>query len=186
MYLYSASAGNSDTLEYLVQLPTGHHAEDAHRRRSSQVLSVENKGKQGSTGHDNDDDDTGATGHVETEQELCETLPDDCPRKWVELEARDAEGNSALGLCAALGHAEGVRVLVEAGVNLSGGDKGEIQLAIESASDDQAADPISSIWITATQLGGHLYIGQYRILISPSLRTCSIMALPRWPPLTRV
>ncbi|KAM0792791.1 hypothetical protein ACM66B_002560 [Microbotryomycetes sp. NB124-2] len=50
-------------------------------------------------------------------------LPVTCARKWIDVEARDQEGNSALGLCVALGHAEGVRVLVEAGVDIGGTDR---------------------------------------------------------------
>ena len=49
-------------------------------------------------------------------------LPDSAPRKWVQLEARDSEGNSGLCLAAALGHADCVRVLVEGGAEVGGGD----------------------------------------------------------------
>lgn len=56
-------------------------------------------------------------------------MPDEVPRKWVSLEARDEEGNTALGLCTALGHAEGVRVLVEAGVDIEAGDRGEFLMS---------------------------------------------------------
>lgn len=49
-------------------------------------------------------------------------LPDTAPRKWVQLEARDSEGNSALCLATALGHADCVRVLVEGGAEVGGGD----------------------------------------------------------------
>lgn len=52
-------------------------------------------------------------------------LSDQAPRKWVDLEAIDEEGNTALGLCVALGHAEAVRVLVEGGVRVTQPDQGE-------------------------------------------------------------
>lgn len=54
-------------------------------------------------------------------------LSDLAPRKWVDLEATDEEGNTALGLCVALGHAEAVRVLVESGVRVTQPDQGESQ-----------------------------------------------------------
>lgn len=100
-------------------------------------MSVSLSGTNGN-GNGNDEGDGGSEGQGEqrgqdggggggvTEHEL--ELPDSCPRKWIDLEARDDEGNSALGLCAALGHAEGVRVLVEAGVSVAGGDKGAFSL----------------------------------------------------------
>lgn len=46
------------------------------------------------------------------------------------VEARDEDGNTALGLCVALGHAEGVRVLVEGGASVSGGDNGELNTSL--------------------------------------------------------
>jgi len=59
-------------------------------------------------------------------------LSDQAPRKWVDLEAIDEEGNTALGLCVALGHAEAVRVLVEGGVRVTQPDQGEFLGAVSA------------------------------------------------------
>lgn len=71
-----------------------------------------------------------STGNADTLEWLTHTpnnsisnLQDHTPRKWLNLEARDDEGNSALSLATALGHAEAVRVLVEAGVDIDGLDR---------------------------------------------------------------
>ncbi|ORY54000.1 hypothetical protein BCR35DRAFT_284790 [Leucosporidium creatinivorum] len=106
-YLRASSSGNSDLLEWLLALPTdptlSSTANAAAARRRLSLASL------------NSD--------LQALEEEMEELGDEVPRKWVQLEARDEEGNTALGLCTALGHAEGVRVLVEAGVDIEAGDR---------------------------------------------------------------
>ncbi|GAA5856383.1 hypothetical protein JCM8547_008716 [Rhodosporidiobolus lusitaniae] len=111
-YLRAASSGNADTLEWLLALPsdpslTSLENAQAARRFSLTAAQMAN----GLTG-------LGGEGEKQKKE-----LPDDCPRKWVDLEATDEEGNTALGLCVALGHAEAVRVLVESGVRVNQGDR---------------------------------------------------------------
>ncbi|GAA5905453.1 hypothetical protein JCM6882_003165 [Rhodosporidiobolus microsporus] len=132
VYLRAASAGNADTLEWLLALPadpnkTPHENAVAQRRFSltaAQLAQASSSssgaaspggvglglGGAGAAGG-------GAAGGAGPE------LPDSAPRKWVDLEATDEEGNTALGLCVALGHAEAVRVLVENGVRVNGPDR---------------------------------------------------------------
>ncbi|KAI5477084.1 DIL and Ankyrin domain containing protein [Pseudohyphozyma bogoriensis] len=98
-FLRSASSGNADTLEWLLSVPESASTSSAAARR----FSTANLG----SGPDS---------------KLEELLPDQAPRKWVDVEARDEDGNSALGLCVALGHAEGVRVIVEGGADVMGRD----------------------------------------------------------------
>jgi hypothetical protein len=54
-----------------------------------------------------------------------EELSEFAPRKWVDREARDEEGSTALGICCALGYEDAVRVLIEGGVDIDGVDRGE-------------------------------------------------------------
>ncbi|GAA6005332.1 hypothetical protein JCM10207_002941 [Rhodosporidiobolus poonsookiae] len=128
VYLRAASSGNADTLEWLLSLPPNPSlslAENAAaaRRFSLTAASLNNGGSHGGGGGYGGvglglGGSSGAgPGAHSTE------LPDDAPRKWVDLEATDEEGNTALGLCAALGHAEAVRVLVESGVRINQGDR---------------------------------------------------------------
>lgn len=105
-YLRCSSSGNADVLEWLLALPQdptlSSQANAAAQRRRMSLASVSDFGER---------------------EEV--VLEDHVPRKWVDLETRDEEGNTALGLCTALGHAEGVRVIVEAGANVEAGDRGE-------------------------------------------------------------
>ncbi|KAK4706090.1 hypothetical protein P7C70_g95, partial [Phenoliferia sp. Uapishka_3] len=107
-FLRSASSGNSDTLEWLLSVPNSSHhsAAAAARRFSASSLSSHSR-----------------SSSIVQLQDEADLLPDHAPRKWVNVEATDDEGNTALGLCVALGHAEGVRVLVEGGASVSGGDR---------------------------------------------------------------
>lgn len=109
-YLRSASSGNADTLEWLLSVPEDNpgssSAAAAARRFSSSSLSSHSPSSSLSL----------SPGF--------EVLPDAAPRKWVNVDAVDDDGNTALGLCVALGHAEGVRVLVEGGASVDVGDKG--------------------------------------------------------------
>lgn len=100
VYLRSASSGNSDTLEWLLSIPNlPSSSSSSNPVRRASVASM-------TPGEFNQED-----------------LDDSIARKWVDLERRDEEGNTALGLCVALGHAEGVRVLIEGGVDVSSVDK---------------------------------------------------------------
>ncbi|KAK4056249.1 hypothetical protein OIO90_002692 [Microbotryomycetes sp. JL221] len=112
------------------------------RRQStaSSIFTISTTCRSSNANHDHDDDENDE-GQLDSEQIGIElrkqrererrqeertwqqALPITCARKWIDIEARDDEGNSALGLCVALGHAEGVRVLVEAGVDIEGGDR---------------------------------------------------------------
>ncbi|KWU41224.1 hypothetical protein RHOSPDRAFT_12581, partial [Rhodotorula sp. JG-1b] len=51
------------------------------------------------------------------------SLPDWVARKWVDLDGRDQEGNPALVLAVAFGHAEAVRILVESGAHVNEADR---------------------------------------------------------------
>ncbi|GAA5971418.1 hypothetical protein JCM11641_008345 [Rhodosporidiobolus odoratus] len=117
VYLRSASSGNPDTLEWLLSLPHDpllSSVENAAAQRRFSLTAVQmNNGLVGPGGQAR-----GGGGGGE--------LPDSAPRKWVDLEATDEEGNTALGLCVALGHAEAVRVLVESGVRVNQGDRGAL------------------------------------------------------------
>ncbi|GAA6041719.1 hypothetical protein JCM8097_003099 [Rhodosporidiobolus ruineniae] len=113
VYLRAASSGNADTLEWLVSLPpdpTLNAQENAAARRR---FSLTAKEMANGLGFGGEGDGAGAK----------RELPDSAPRKWVDLEATDDEGNTALCLCVALGHAEAVRVLVEGGVKVNQGDR---------------------------------------------------------------
>ncbi|BGP13126.1 hypothetical protein JCM10213v2_001045 [Rhodosporidiobolus nylandii] len=114
VYLRAASAGNADTLEWLLSLPPDpalSSAANAAAARRFSLTAAQLANSPSSPG--------GAGSGVQGESEL----PDAAPRKWVDLEARDEEGNTALGLCVALGHAEAVRVLVESGVRVNAVDR---------------------------------------------------------------
>ncbi|BGO88657.1 hypothetical protein NBRC10512_003485 [Rhodotorula toruloides] len=114
VFLRSASAGNADTLEWLLSLPVNPSlstAENAaaQRRFSLTAATLNNLDTLG------DAREEGQTAELD--------LPDEAPRKWVDLEAQDEEGNPALVLCVAFGHAECVRVLVEGGVRVNQVDR---------------------------------------------------------------
>lgn len=107
-FLRSASSGHSDTLEWLLSIPDAPDSAALRRFSKSSLSALERAGGE-------------------------EGIPDIAPRKWVELERRDEDGNSALGLSVALGHAEGVRLLVEAGASVTGGDRGECRVGLRAA-----------------------------------------------------
>ncbi|SCV72587.1 BQ2448_4124 [Microbotryum intermedium] len=111
-FLRASSANNHDTLEWLLSIPrdpTLSHAENAanHRRRFSAAGNIALESLAATTS---------------PHQEETQNLPDDAPRKWVDLEAVDQGGNTALVLAAALGHSESVRTLVEGGASVAQGD----------------------------------------------------------------
>ncbi|GAA5859929.1 hypothetical protein JCM1840_001800 [Sporobolomyces johnsonii] len=122
VYLRSASSGNADTLEWLLSLPPdpslSRTENAAAQRRFSLTAASLNNGGALSNGLGLGLESPGIGGGLASED-----LPDEAPRKWVDLEATDEEGNTALGLCVALGHAEAVRVLVESGVRVTQGDR---------------------------------------------------------------
>ncbi|GJN87708.1 hypothetical protein Rhopal_000663-T1 [Rhodotorula paludigena] len=145
VYLRAASAGNADTLEYLLSLPPDpalSHLENAAaaRRFSLNAATLNNSNgsidsiglglggaakrngglsaRQAGKAREHDDD-ASADGY----DAIALALPDSAPRKWIDLEATDDDGNTALGTCVALGHAEAVRVLVESGVKVNQGDR---------------------------------------------------------------
>ena len=109
-YLKAASAGHADTLEWLLSVPEStlqsFSVAAAQRRFSASSLSSHSR-----------------TSSLQPADEA-DAFPENAPRKWIDVEATDEDGNTALGLCVALGHAEGVRVLVEGGASVAGGDKG--------------------------------------------------------------
>ncbi|GAA5937900.1 hypothetical protein JCM3775_002391 [Rhodotorula graminis] len=119
VYLRACSAGNADTLEWLLSLPpdptlsTTENAAAA-RRFSLTAASLANA-------------DVFLSGSPRAQgkrpQEPPVTVPDTAPRRWIDLEAADDEGNTALGTCVALGHAEAVRVLVENGAKVNQADR---------------------------------------------------------------
>lgn len=122
VYLRAASAGNSDTLEWLLSIPpdpqlTSQQNAANARRFSLTAAQLNNADVDGLPVH------SPPLGMEQVAQQA--ELPDLAPRKWVDLEATDEEGNTALGLCVALGHAEAVRVLVESGVRVTQPDQGE-------------------------------------------------------------
>ncbi|GAA5991524.1 hypothetical protein JCM10908_005743 [Rhodotorula pacifica] len=124
VYLRAASSGNSDLLEWLLSLPhdprlsSAENAANAKRfslsraqKRESQLslargglTSLEVNGKSAAEGIDDD-------------------LPDWVARKWVDLDGQDEEGNPALVLAVAFGHAEAVRILVESGAHVNEADR---------------------------------------------------------------
>ncbi|BGO98269.1 hypothetical protein NBRC10513v2_002661 [Rhodotorula toruloides] len=114
VFLRSASAGNADTLEWLLSLPvdpslsTAENAA-AQRRFSLTAATLNNVEMLG---------DAFSEGRAPDLE-----LSDEAPRKWVDLEAQDEEENPALVLCVAFGHAECVRVLVEGGVRVNQVDR---------------------------------------------------------------
>ncbi|GAA5963920.1 hypothetical protein JCM21900_001147 [Sporobolomyces salmonicolor] len=122
VYLRSASSGNADTLEWLLSLPPdpslSRTENAAAQRRFSLNAASLNNGGAFSNGLGLGLESPGIGAGLGSEG-----LPDEAPRKWVDLEATDEEGNTALGLCVALGHAEAVRVLVESGVRVTQGDR---------------------------------------------------------------
>lgn len=127
VYLRAASTGHSDLLEWLLSLPpdpqlsTAENAANAKRfslsrarKRESQlssapgaVLPMGGYSSGGTTPEGVDDD-----------------LQDWVARKWVDLDGRDEEGNPALVLAVAFGHAEAVRLLVESGAHVNEADRG--------------------------------------------------------------
>ncbi|GAA5850848.1 hypothetical protein JCM9279_003946 [Rhodotorula babjevae] len=119
VYLRACSAGNADTLEWLLSLPpdpalsTTENAAAA-RRFSLTAASLANA----------DDLFLGSPrAQGKRPQEPLVPVPDTAPRRWIDLEAADDEGNTALGTCVALGHAEAVRVLVENGAKVNQADR---------------------------------------------------------------
>ncbi|KDE08749.1 hypothetical protein MVLG_01203 [Microbotryum lychnidis-dioicae p1A1 Lamole] len=111
-FLRAASANNHDTLEWLLSIPrdpTLSHAANAanHRRRFSAAGNIALESLAATTSLHLDE---------------THNLPDDAPRKWVDIEAVDQGGNTALVLAAALGHSESVRTLVEGGASVAQGD----------------------------------------------------------------
>jgi len=128
VYLRSASAGNSDTLEWLLSIPpdpqlTSQQNAAAARRFSLTAAQLNNMMDGLAFG-------SPPLGAEEVKKQS--ELSDQAPRKWVDLEAIDEEGNTALGLCVALGHAEAVRVLVEGGVRVTQPDQGEFLGAVSA------------------------------------------------------
>ncbi|GAA5957255.1 hypothetical protein JCM3765_000405 [Sporobolomyces pararoseus] len=120
VFLKAASAGNSDTLEWLLSIPPDPQLTSqqnaANARRFSLTAAQLNNA--------NVDGLTFSSPPLGSEEVAKQTeLSDLAPRKWVDLEATDEEGNTALGLCVALGHAEAVRVLVESGVRVTQPDQ---------------------------------------------------------------
>ncbi|GAA5924434.1 uncharacterized protein JCM15063_005642 [Sporobolomyces koalae] len=118
-YLRAASSGNSDTLEWLLSIPPDPQLSSKEnaavaRRFSLTAAQLNNTG----------DGTAFASPPLGTDSAAKQTeLSDLAPRKWVDLEAIDEEGNTALVLCVALGHAEAVRVLVESGVRVTQPDQ---------------------------------------------------------------
>lgn len=94
-------------------------------------------------------------------------LPDEAPRKWVDLEATDEEGNTALGLCVALGHAEAVRVLVENGVRVNQGDRGALSSSLFPLLSVTARQTDYNHVVIA-QSAGPRSTGPFRTTTSPS------------------
>ncbi|GAA6062310.1 hypothetical protein JCM10212_006862 [Sporobolomyces blumeae] len=136
VYLRSASAGHADTLEWLLSIPPdptlSSQENAAAARRFSLTTAQLNNVMDGPAfvvgaaggGSPKPTRKKGPTSDAEREASaIVRDLSDDAPRKWVELEATDEEGNTALGLCVALGHAEAVRVLVEGGVKVTQQDQ---------------------------------------------------------------
>lgn len=139
VYLRSASSGNSDTLEWLLSIPTTPSASaSTTNHRFSAAF--------------------GVAGLSLRDQEL----DDGIPRKWVNLEARDEEGNSALGLAVALGHAEVVRALVEGGIDINGGDRGKHRFGYtcQASTENFGLDS----WLDRTPLGSTEQRHPYRLL----------------------
>ena len=131
VYLRACSAGNADTLEWLLSLPpdpalSSTENAAAARRFSLTAASLANA------------DDSVFLGSPRAQgkrpqQEPPVVVPDTAPRRWIDLEAADDEGNTALGTCVALGHAEAVRVLVENGAKVNQADRGASALSLFSA-----------------------------------------------------
>ncbi|GAA5895064.1 uncharacterized protein JCM6883_002308 [Sporobolomyces salmoneus] len=119
-YLRAASAGNSETLEWLLSIPPDPSLSSQQNAANARRFSL-------TAAQLNNADIDGLPFHsppLGTEQvKKQEELSDLAPRKWVDLEATDEEGNTALGLCVALGHSEAVRVLVESGVRVTQPDQ---------------------------------------------------------------
>ncbi|GAA5892160.1 hypothetical protein JCM8208_001457 [Rhodotorula glutinis] len=119
VYLRACSAGNADTLEWLLSLPpdpalSSTENAAAARRFSLTAASLANA----------DDAFLGSPrAQGKRPQEPPVPVPDTAPRRWIDLEAADDEGNTALGTCVALVHAEAVRVLVENGAKVNQADR---------------------------------------------------------------
>lgn len=97
VYLNAASTGQSDTLDWLLSIP------DAPRAASILAKSRSGFGTQRS--------------------EELEELSDSTPKKWVDLEALDADGRPALVTAVSLGNTDCVGILIEAGVEIDAQDK---------------------------------------------------------------
>lgn len=108
-FLRAASTDSADMLEWLLSIPEASSPQLGHKRANSRAAAMKYSTSSLSTANSS---------------RILHDLPDNTPRKWVDLEFRDEDGNTALILAVALGHAESVRVLVEAGVDIDGTDNG--------------------------------------------------------------
>ncbi|GAA5820324.1 hypothetical protein JCM3770_004047 [Rhodotorula araucariae] len=122
VYLRACSAGNADTLEWLLSLPPDPALSSSENVAAARRFSLSAAGL--TNGYDYGEDTRGSPrARGKRKDEGLVALPDWAPRRWIDLEATDDEGNTALGTCVALGHAEAVRVLVESGAKVNQADR---------------------------------------------------------------
>ncbi|BGP45131.1 hypothetical protein JCM10450v2_000948 [Rhodotorula kratochvilovae] len=127
VYLRACSAGNADTLEWLLWLPPDPALSLSENAAAARRFSLSAAGL--ANGYDYGEERTDSPSlrargkRAEDREDALLALPETAPRRWIDLEAADDEGNTALGTCVALGHAEAVRVLVESGAKVNQGDR---------------------------------------------------------------
>lgn len=126
VYLRAASSGNSDLLEWLVSLPHDPLLSSAENAANAKRFSLSRAQKReshlsmaGSSAAAADENNAGGA-----RLGVDDDLQDWVARKWVDLDGCDHEGNPALVLAVAFGHAEAVRILVESGAHVNEADRG--------------------------------------------------------------
>lgn len=175
VYLRAASSGNSDLLEWLVSLPLDPLLSSAENAANAKRFSLSRAQKResllsmaGSSAEEEISAGGGARVGVDDD------LQDWVARKWVDLDGRDQEGNPALVLAVAFGHAEAVRILVESGAHVNEADRGasSVSSSPPPSSDLRQAEGAKLIVRAShAQPAGRLCTGQSRTTISPSRPT---------------
>jgi hypothetical protein len=172
VYLRAASSGNSDLLEWLVSLPLDPLLSSAENAANAKRFSLSRAQKREShlsmTG-------SSAEGEVSVGSARLVGVDDDLQdwvaRKWVDLDGRDQEGNPALVLAVAFGHAEAVRILVESGAHVNEADRGASSVSfwlLRLVTPRHAENPELNGTIAFTQPAGRPCTGQSRTTTSRS------------------
>ncbi|GAA5860258.1 hypothetical protein JCM3774_000360 [Rhodotorula dairenensis] len=127
VYLRAASTGHADLLEWLLSLPPDPHLSSAENAANAKRFSLSRAQKRESQlsmpGAGPAAAASSYTRGNAALQGVDDDLQDWVARKWVDLDGRDEDGNPALVLAAAFGHAEAVRLLVESGAHVNEADR---------------------------------------------------------------